>query len=61
MLSQSAFFICPINWRAYEDKLSTYLLWPSAYRVSKARDDLPEPETPDITTNEPLGSFTSMS
>ena len=50
-----------MNWRAYEDRLSTYLRWPSAYSVSKARLDFPEPETPDITTNLPFGRLTEMS
>src|SRR5688572_6080821 len=38
------------NCRAYEDSDSTYRRWPSAKIVSKASDDLPEPETPVITT-----------
>jgi len=33
--------IMPRNCLAYADKLSTYRRWPSAYKVSKARDDLP--------------------
>lgn len=53
--SHSGFFILPKNWRAYEDNDSTYLRWPSAYSVSNARDDLPEPESPVITINLSLG------
>ena len=59
--SQSGFFIWPKNWRAYELRLSTYLLCPSAYNVSNAKLDLPEPETPEITTNLPRGISTSIS
>ena len=32
-----------------------YRLWPSAKRVSKARVDFPEPETPVMTVIFPLG------
>ena len=55
MLSTSGFSIKPKNCLAYEDKLSTYLLWPSAYNVSNAKEDFPEPESPVITTNLSLG------
>jgi hypothetical protein len=41
----------PKNCLAYEDRDSTYLLWPSAYRVLKAREDLPLPDTPVNTTS----------
>ena len=58
ILSHSGFRILPINCLAYEDKLSTYLRWPSAYRVSKAKDDLPEPLTPETTINLSSGMFT---
>ena len=47
--STSGFSIFPRNCFAYEDKLSIYLLCPSAYRVSNANVDFPDPETPDIT------------
>ena len=33
---------------AYGDKQSMYLLWPSANKISKARVDFPDPETPVI-------------
>ena len=55
MLSTSGLFVCPKNCLAYADKLSTYLLCPSAYIVSKARDDLPEPESPVKTMSLSLG------
>src|SRR5690606_27680002 len=51
----------PKNCLAYEDKLSTYRLCPSAYNVSKAKDDFPEPESPVTTTNLFLGIATSIS
>ena len=47
--STSGFSIIDKNWRAYVDSDSTYLLWPSAYKVSKANDDFPDPESPVIT------------
>jgi len=49
------FFILSKNCLAYEDKLSTYRLCPSAYIVSKASDDLPDPDNPVITTSFSLG------
>src|SRR5262249_41038559 len=42
---------CSRNCRAYADSDSTYRRWPSAKIVSKASDDLPEPDTPVITTS----------
>src|SRR5690554_5593750 len=51
----------PKNCLAYEERLSTYLLCPSAYNVSKAKDDFPEPESPVTTTNLFLGIATSIS
>ena len=51
----------PKNCLAYDDKLSTYLLCPSAYSVSNASDDLPEPESPVITTNLFFGIVKSIS
>ena len=49
----------PKNCLAYEDKLSTYRRCPSAYKVSKAKLDFPEPESPVMTTNWFLGITTS--
>src|SRR6266704_6258247 len=46
MKSTSGLSIWPRNCRAYAESDSTYRRWPSAYRVSKAREDLPEPESP---------------
>src|SRR4051795_7680728 len=46
MESTSGLSICPRNWRAYADRDSTYRRCPSAYSVSKASDDLPEPDRP---------------
>ena len=47
----SGFSILPRNSLAYELRLSIYLLCPSAYNVSNARDDFPDPETPVITVS----------
>ena len=47
--STSGFCNLPKNCRAYDDKLSIYLLCPSAKSVSNARVDFPEPLTPEIT------------
>ena len=58
MDSTSGLLILPRNWRAYELRLSAKRLCPSAKRVSKARDDFPEPEMPVITTNFPRGIST---
>src|SRR5438128_2087899 len=58
--STSGFSICSRNCRAYADKDSTYRRCPSAKMVSKASDDLPEPETPVMTTNLLRGMTTSM-
>ena len=38
------------NCLAYVDRDSTYRLCPSAYRVSKANEDFPEPDKPVINT-----------
>src|SRR5919206_4437193 len=46
MKSTSGFSIWPRNWRAYADNDSTYRRCPSAYSVSKASEDLPEPDRP---------------
>ena len=51
ILSTSGRFKSPINLRAYAENVSIYLLCASEYIVSNARDDLPLPETPVITTN----------
>ena len=37
--STSGFCNFPRNWRAYDDRLSIYLLCPSANKVLKANDD----------------------
>jgi len=37
-----------------------YLLCPSAYNVSKAKEDFPDPDTPVITVNLFLGMDTLM-
>src|SRR3954462_4928000 len=58
--STSGFSICSRNCRAYADNDSTYRRWPSAKIVSNASEDLPEPETPVITTNLFRGTTTSM-
>src|SRR5262249_58117608 len=50
MKSTSGLSICPRNCRAYADSDSTYRRWPSAKMVSKARLDLPEPDSPVNTT-----------
>src|SRR5829696_2409478 len=46
MKSTSGLSIWPRNCRAYADRDSTYRRWPSAKIVSKARLDLPEPDSP---------------
>src|SRR5919112_4591466 len=46
MKSTSGLSICPRNCRAYADSDSTYRRWPSAKIVSKARLDLPDPDSP---------------
>lgn len=51
MKSASGFDILPRNCRAYAERLSTYRRWPSAYRVSNASDDFPEPDNPVMTTS----------
>ena len=49
ILSTFGFCNFPRNWRAYDERLSIYLLCPSENKVSNAKDDLPLPETPEIT------------
>src|SRR6059058_5135466 len=56
MKSTSGLSIWPRNCRAYADRDSTYLRWPSAKIVSNASEDLPDPERPVKTTRESLGS-----
>ncbi len=53
--SISALSITDRNCLAYVDKDSTYLLCPSAYIVSKAREDFPDPDRPVITVSLSLG------
>ena len=60
MKSHSGLFLRPRNCLAYADRLSTYLRWPSAYSVSKAKEDLPEPLTPVTTINLLRGILMSM-
>ena len=55
--STSGLFISPRNCLAYEESDSTYLLCPSAYNVSKAKVDFPEPDNPVITMNFSFGNF----
>jgi len=54
-LSTSGLSTCPKNCLAYAERLSTYLLWPSAKIVSKANELLPLPLTPVKTINLFLG------
>src|SRR5262245_40342119 len=61
MKSTSGLSICPRNCRAYADSDSTYLRWPSAKIVSKARLDLPEPESPVNTIIESRGRSSETS
>src|SRR5688572_26036541 len=58
--STSGFSICSRNCRAYAERDSTYRRCPSAKMVSKASDDLPDPDTPVMTTNLLRGTTTSM-
>src|SRR5579875_576232 len=55
MKSTSGLSIWPRNWRAYADRASTYRRWPSAKIVSKARLDLPDPDSPVNTIRESRG------
>ena len=48
------------NCLAYADKDSTYLLCPSAYRVSNAKLDFPDPDNPVMTTSLSLGISISI-
>jgi hypothetical protein len=49
--STSGFSICSRNCRAYDDSDSTYRRCPSAYTVSNASEDFPDPERPVMTTS----------
>src|SRR4051812_7152796 len=55
MKSTSGLSIWPRNWRAYAESDSTYRRWPSAYTVSKAREDFPDPDRPVNTTSASRG------
>ena len=55
ILSRSGFCIISRNCLAYAESDSTYLLCPSAYIVSKASDDFPDPDSPVMTMSECLG------
>src|SRR5579875_1495123 len=61
MKSTSGLSICPRNCRAYADSDSTYRRWPSAKIVSKARLDLPEPDSPVNTIKASRGRSIEMS
>ena len=61
MKSTSGLSICPRNWRAYADSDSTYRRWPSAKIVSKAREDLPEPDRPVNTIRASRGRSSETS
>ncbi|OPX73395.1 MAG: hypothetical protein A4E39_01083 [Methanoregulaceae archaeon PtaB.Bin152] len=58
MASTSGLCIRPRNWRAYAESDSTYRRCPSAYMVSNASVDFPEPERPVMTMNLSRGSST---
>ena len=49
------------NCRAYVESDSAYRRCPSAYNVSKASEDLPDPETPVMTVRLPIGIVTDTS
>ena len=61
MKSTSGLSIWPRNWRAYADRLSTYRRWPSAKIVSKARLDLPDPDSPVKTISASRGRSSETS
>src|SRR3989304_202621 len=58
ILSTSGLSITPKNCRAYDERDSTYRRWPSAYRVSNANEDFPDPESPVMTTRRLRGNST---
>src|SRR5438067_6629276 len=49
--STSGFTMRAMNCRAYALRLSAYLRWPSAKRVSMVKEDFPDPDTPVTTTS----------
>src|SRR3990167_3858427 len=51
MKSTSGLSINPKNWRAYAESDSTYRRCPSAYSVSNANEDFPDPDSPVNTTS----------
>ena len=55
MQSTSGLSIIDRNCRAYAESDSTYRRCPSAYRVSNASEDLPEPDRPVITISRSRG------
>src|SRR5580692_11643563 len=61
MKSTSGLSICPRNCLAYADRDSTYLRCPSAKIVSKARLDLPDPDSPVNTIMASRGRSREMS
>src|SRR5215475_13282817 len=61
MKSTSGLSIWPRNCLAYADSYSTYRRWPSAKIVSKARLDLPEPDSPVNTIMASLGRSSETS
>src|SRR5216683_1714971 len=61
MKSTSGLSIWPRNCLAYADNDSTYRRWPSAKMVSKARLDLPDPDSPVKTIRESLGRSSETS
>ena len=60
ILSTSGLSMLPKNCLAYAEKVSKYLRCPSAYIVSKAKDDFPLPLKPVITTSLFRGIFNEM-
>src|SRR5215471_16069963 len=61
MKSTSGLSIWPRNCRAYAESDSTYRRWPSAKMVSKARLDLPDPDSPVKTIRESRGRSSDTS
>lgn len=61
MESTSGLFMRSKNCRAYAERDSTKRRCPSAYIVSKASDDFPDPLTPVTTTSELRGISSDIS
>src|SRR3954447_10629168 len=61
MKSTSGLSIWPRNWRGDAESDSTYRRWPSAKIVSKASEDLPEPDRPVNTMSESRGRSSETS